>query len=101
MPQLDKDPALAEKEREGQELLHRYTRARSGVQAELIRKTGMFPAVMSRMSNFKAPITLEAAIMLEVATDGELQAEKLCPGRAQLIASFRAPRAKQQEHDAA
>ncbi len=85
-----KSPELIRAETRGHQLLRDYCRVKVGVQADLVRKTGIYPATVSKMSNGKTPITLEAAIQFEVATGGALRADVLCPSRADLLKEFKA-----------
>lgn len=89
----DKSPELVKAERAGQDLLHRYCRERAGRQKELVDGTGLIPAVISRMANYKTPINFEAAMLLDVATAGALPVEALCPSRADLVSHFLSLRA--------
>jgi hypothetical protein len=85
---MARTPELAQAEREGQELLHKYCRAQVRNQKRLAESTGLLASVISRLSNFDGRISLEAAILFDLATDGELAAEKLCPSRAGLLDEF-------------
>lgn len=85
---VNKPSELIEQEEAGRVLLNAYCRAKQGNSAFLARKTDLMPATVSNMSNGKSPINIEAALLLEVATDGVLLADKLCPGRADLLAQF-------------
>jgi DNA-binding transcriptional regulator YdaS (Cro superfamily) len=84
------DKKLVRAEAAGQAKLHEYCRAKHGNQAAIVRKTGIYPATLSRMANGLIPIPLEAAILIAVATDGALTAEQLCPSKAELLAQFAA-----------
>lgn len=83
-----KTPALEKKEAAGAAALHTYLRATQGRQAAISRASGIPAPSLSRMSNRRAPISLEAAIALTVATDGELKADVLCPSQRELLAHF-------------
>ena len=85
---VEKSPELIEQEEAGRALLNAYCRAKQGNQAKLSRKTDMLPAALSNMSNGKSDINIEAALRIDVATEGELPAEKLCPSRADLLGQF-------------
>jgi DNA-binding transcriptional regulator YdaS (Cro superfamily) len=64
-------------------------RNRAGRQAELARISGLLPGTLSNMANHPTHgINLEAAMILEVATSGELPAEALCPSGAKLLERF-------------
>lgn len=81
-------------EQAGKHTLYRYFREFHGCQAQLARATGIHTAVLSKMASLpEYVITLDAAMLMEVATDGELRAEVLCPSRAELIERFVALRA--------
>lgn len=84
----EKAPELEQAEREGQDLLHGYCRAQAKNQKALSDATGMLPATVSRMANYHARITFEAAVLIDVATAGQLPAERLCPSRAHLLEQF-------------
>jgi DNA-binding transcriptional regulator YdaS (Cro superfamily) len=87
---VKKTADLVRAEEKGQKVLYEYCRAKAGVQANLVRATGIYPATISKMSNGKTPISMDAAILLEVATGGVLKAAILCPARAELFAQFKA-----------
>lgn len=83
------DPAIIEAEKEAQAKLHAYMRRRHGIQRELARNTGIKAAFLSKLSNKpNQVIAMETAILIELATDGELKAEDLCPARASVIRRF-------------
>lgn len=95
MPRNMKKPAYIEKnddliqaEKDGQAKLYAYCRAKAGRQAELSRLTGMIPAVISRMANGHTPVSMEAAVALEVASNGALKADELCPSKAGLLFKY-------------
>lgn len=90
---VEKPAELLEAEKVGQEMLHRYCRAKQGNQAQLARATELLPATVSKMCSGMTAINLEAALLFEAATGGHLQADKLCPSRAELIAQILALRA--------
>lgn len=81
----DKTPELIAAEAAGNEALRRYCRERQGRATELARKSGLLISVLSKMANKGRHINLEAAALIEVATDGELRAETLCPSRADTL----------------
>ena len=80
----------------GKEALYLYFRKYHGRQAELARATGIKTAVLSKMAG-EPPyiITLDAAMLIELATKGELRADVLCPSRAGLMANWLAARAQE------
>lgn len=83
-------------EQEGKRALHRYVREFHGRQAQLSRATGLHTVVLSKMANQpEYIITLDAAMMMEVATEGELRADVLCPSRAELMEQFVALRSRE------
>lgn len=91
-PLPEKSVELMQAERAGQLELLAYCRAgvpRSGVQAVLSKETALIPAIISRLANGVTLIQLDHAIKLEVATQGELQAEILCPSQAAVILKFK------------
>lgn len=86
-----REPSPAE--RAGKMELYRHFREYHGCQAKLSRDTGIHIAVLSKMANQpEYIITLDAALLMEVATAGKLRAEVLCPSRADLLAAFLALR---------
>lgn len=100
---VTKPEELVQAEQAGQQLLYAYCRAKHGNQAFLMRTTGLITATLSRMQNGDTPINFEAAMLIEVATKGELPADKLCPSRADLVAQFlqlRSTNTKDEEQDA-
>ena len=93
---VEKDPALLEAEAEGCAVLRKYLKAEMGRQAALARVTGICPPSLTNMSKGGQIIGLDHAVVLEVATAGELRAEVLCPSRAKMLADFLALRAGEQ-----
>jgi DNA-binding transcriptional regulator YdaS (Cro superfamily) len=85
---MPKPPELVAAEEAGRMALRTYCRAEPGRAANIARYTGLLPAVLSRMANKDTHINLEAAVMIDVATDGAVRAEVLCPGRAELLGQF-------------
>jgi DNA-binding transcriptional regulator YdaS (Cro superfamily) len=81
-------PELLDKMREAREILHAYFRGGVGRQKQTAQASGIFASLLSRMAHGESPITLEAAIMLEVATEGKLRAEVLCPVRSDVLQRF-------------
>lgn len=67
--------------------LFMYLREETGRQKRLGDATGIGTAGLSRIAN-GAPISAETAIVLHVATKGELKAWDLCPSRAELLHQF-------------
>lgn len=82
---MPKPREQAEAERAGREALRAYCDSRRGVQAALCRKTNILPSQLCRIISGKTVVTLEAALLLEVATEGAVPAESLCPSRAELM----------------
>jgi DNA-binding transcriptional regulator YdaS (Cro superfamily) len=80
-----KSAELLAAEKAGQEALNEYCRRELGIQAELRRNTGIFASDLSRMCRGRKAISFENAVLLDLATNGELPAEVLCPSRAKLI----------------
>lgn len=87
-PPPPKSPELIEAEEAAAYALSAYFSRGFGVQAKLSRDTGIEPSTLSKMGKGTGPISLEQAILIDVATDGELRAEFLCPSRADLLARF-------------
>jgi DNA-binding transcriptional regulator YdaS (Cro superfamily) len=84
-----KPQSLLVAEQEARDMLQAYFGKHMGVQVELARKTGLFPSQLSRMARLENhPISIEAAMRIEVGSNGELPAKKLCPAGADLIAQF-------------
>lgn len=80
-----KSPALVEAEERGRLALVAWCGKSRGRQAVLCRLTGIDKGAMSKMHGGEYAISLEIALILEVATCGELRAEVLCPSRAHLL----------------
>lgn len=84
-----KPQSLLIAEQEARDLLDGYFKKNLGNQAELARKSGLFTSQLSRWARLTHhTISVEAAMRIEVATNGELPAKKLCPAGAELIAQF-------------
>lgn len=90
----NKPAELLAAEHEGQEMLLEFFRGGFRRLRDLHERTGVAEATLSRMARNKHPISMEVAILIEVATEGELPAEKLCPSMAGVMAQFRANRRK-------
>lgn len=89
-----KSPELVQAELAGKEALRKWFYSGVGRQAEVARRTGMFPGNLSKMARPDGyGIGLEAAVLIEVATEGDLRAEVLCPSRADVLAKLLALRA--------
>lgn len=82
---VTKTDDLLEAEQAGRVMLNTYTRAKQGNQAALARKTDLLAGTICKMCNGGTQISMEAAILIEVATEGVLRADKLCPSRAELL----------------
>lgn len=82
---VTKTAELLEAEQAGRVMLNSYTRAKQGNQTVLARKTDLLPGTISKMCSGGTQISMEAAILIEVATEGALRTEQLCPGRAELL----------------
>jgi DNA-binding transcriptional regulator YdaS (Cro superfamily) len=87
-----KDSDLAEAENQASAALALYLRSLVGRHTATARATGIHPPSLTRMSQGKQPITLDAAVLLDVASGGALRAEVLCPSRAKVLAEFLALR---------
>lgn len=84
-----KPQSLILAEQEARDLLNNYFKQGIGRQLALANDTGLFASQLSRMARLENhPISVEAAMRIEVATKGELPAKKLCPAGADLIAQF-------------
>lgn len=81
-------PEQLEQTRAAAQTLHKYFRAGVGRQRQTAKDSGIFASMLSNMAHGRSPITLEAAIALELATKGELRAEVLCPVRADVLQRF-------------
>lgn len=89
----EKPHELVEAEDAARKTLFEYFLKQHGRQKQMALATGIPQPLLSRMAkNPKASIALEAAIAIEVASGGELKAEKLCPARAELVEQFMAGR---------
>lgn len=88
-------PAIVKAEQKAREKLMSYFRREFGLQAEMARKTGIKASFLSRLANrAEHSIPLETAILMELATNGELKAEVMCPSRADMLKQFIAGRTK-------
>lgn len=68
--------------------LDTYFNSGYGVQAMVARDTGIPAPMLTKMRKGTYPVGLEQALLLEMASGGELQAGMLCPSRADLIEYF-------------
>lgn len=90
---LEKPAEQLEAEAAGRALLAEYCKPR-GVQAMLCKRTDMIPSQICRLINGERHLNLEAAMLIEVATDGALPVEALCPSRASLLKTLMRNRAR-------
>lgn len=75
-----------EAEQAGKAALRDYFAKTRGRQAEVSRKTRIFPPILCKMATKPDyTINLEYALLIEVATDGAIRADQLCPSRAGLL----------------
>lgn len=74
--------------RAGQAALHEFFQSRIGRQKDVAAASGIAASTLSSMARERAPITMEAAILIEVAAAGAVRAEVLCPSRANVIDKF-------------
>jgi hypothetical protein len=84
-----KSKKLKQAESDGVAALYAYLKAKPGRAAMVARRTEMNPATITRLSHDKAPILMEAAILIELATDRALLAETLCPSMRHVLGIFR------------
>lgn len=94
-PSAPKSDEILQAEKAAAEALNAYFDSGYGVQAMMVRDTGIPAPVLTKMrkpGNY--PISLEHAMLMEMASNGELTAELLCPARAELLARFLNTRAK-------
>jgi DNA-binding transcriptional regulator YdaS (Cro superfamily) len=75
-------------ERAGQEALFEFFQSRIGRQKAISAVSGIDASILSRMARGHATISLENSIALEVASNGALRAEVLCPSRADVLKRF-------------
>lgn len=93
IPAKKLNPAMAKAQKKARAALQNYFRSKSGLQIQVSRATGIAQAILSNMANRDDyPIAMEAAILIELATEGALKAEQLCPARADVIQRFLASR---------
>lgn len=85
---------LTPEQRAGQLALHSYFQAGIGRQKKIAAASGIFASTLSSMAHGRMPITLEAAILIEVASGGAVLAEALCPGRADVLKTMMRERAR-------
>lgn len=92
---FDVTPELQAAEVAGKEALRAWFRAGVGRQIETARRTGIAAGNLSRMASdpVGTPIGLEHAVLIEVASEGGLRAEVLCPSRADVLGRLLALRA--------
>jgi len=89
----DQSPEQYEAEQAGKQALRDYCDAKRGRAAELARKTKILAPVLSKMvNNPMYSINLESAVMIELATEGALKVEVLCPARADVFSKLLARR---------
>jgi hypothetical protein len=81
---LEKSPEILKAEEAGRNALIRYCGQR-GAHTRLCEQTGIDKGAITRMKTGGQGISLELAIILEVATAGALTIEILCPSRAHLL----------------
>jgi hypothetical protein len=84
-----KSKKLQQAESDGIAALHAWLKAKPGRAAMVAKRTDMNPATLTRLSQGKAPILMEAAILIELATDRALLAEVLCPSMRYVLGIFR------------
>ena len=85
-PTEPKSDALIEAETAAREALRSFFRKDFGKQAELARTSGIPASNLCRMSTSDTyPVSLETALKIEIATQGELTTELLCPSGAELL----------------
>lgn len=86
---VEKTPEITAMEAAGKALLRDYCQAKRGRALQLAAASGLAAPHLSRMMNIESTaISLEAAMLIDTATSGELPAEALCPSRAQLLENF-------------
>jgi hypothetical protein len=81
-------PEQVAAERAAQAILHEYFQSRIGRQKATAEASGIEASILSRMARGHMPISLEYSIALEVASNGALRAEVLCPSRADVLNRF-------------
>lgn len=83
------DPELRKAERKAQRELRKYIEKEHGRQKQLAADTGIQATFLSRLMNRENQvIAMENAVLIDLATKGELKAEMLCPSRADVIQRF-------------
>jgi DNA-binding transcriptional regulator YdaS (Cro superfamily) len=92
-PGAEKSPDTLQAEQEAAEALTVYFERGLGHQAMLVRATGIPAPVLCKMGKGRYPVSLEQAMLIDLASNGELKAEQLCPSRAALLATFMLQRA--------
>lgn len=95
-PMLPKSDELLQAEQDAANALDAYFHSGYGLQAMISRETGLAPPILSRMAKGRQPIPLEQAILIELASNGELRVETLCPSCAPLLVQFMLARAAKQ-----
>lgn len=87
---------ISDEDLQGKEVLRRYLRDRQGRQATVSQLTGISTPALSKMANMpEYRLSFEAAVLIELATEGELRTEQLCPSRAAVLNDLLRMRATQ------
>lgn len=92
-PKPPKPAELVKAEEEACAALREFFSRDLGLQAQMARDTGVSPAILSRMGKGRQCISIEHAMLIELASRGELRAEQLCPARADILGRFLLQRA--------
>lgn len=71
-----------------QVVLHEYFQSRIGRQKQTADATGILASTLSGMAHGRLPISMEAAVRLDVASEGALNAKELCPEDAAVLDKF-------------
>lgn len=83
------DPKITKAEKKAQQILRDYFWQHRSEQKRIAQETGIKQPFLSRLANKEGQtIALETAMLIEIATNGELRAEALCPARAEVIKKF-------------
>jgi hypothetical protein len=89
----ERDGALSVEEVAGKQFLHNWFCSGRARQAETARRSGIAAAALSKIArNAEYPVGLEYAILIEIATDGQVPAHILCPSRSEALERFVAMR---------
>jgi DNA-binding transcriptional regulator YdaS (Cro superfamily) len=92
-PVPPKPESLLRAEAEASTALREFFSTDFGIQAKLARDTGIAPATLCKISKNQQAPSIEQAMLIEIASQGTLRVEQLCPARADVLSRFLLQRA--------